>query len=215
LSYFEKIQPVFQEHNSLNWLSYLYHQKFICYLRLERIEESQELAEVVIDSYKKENNKKGLLGFLLNYSELWQKKQDLAKALHYAKISESMATIYKTHSYFSFIYLRIASIYKDYRFYVRAITYYTKAIELFAKENKKVEQAECWSEKGLIHQEIFVVDEALEAFEEAVKIYLEIGNIDAAIQNLERIRKIHLELGDVVRARSIETEMIKLGKKKL
>ena len=215
LSYFNQVEPIIEKENSLAWLSYLYHQKFICYLRLEKIVESQELAEKVIDNYKKEKNKKGLLGFLLNYSELWEKKKDLAKALQYAKISQSMAKIYKAPSYYSYIYLRLGLIYKEYRFYVRSLSYYKKALELFVEEDNKLQQAKCWNEKGVIYQEIFLMDESLAAFEQAAKIFLAEKDIDSSIQNLERARKIYLELGSTEKARDLEKKMINIGKQKL
>ena len=213
LNYFDKVQPIFQEENNLSWLAYLYQQKFICYMRLERISESQELAQKIIDTFKKENNKKALVGFLLNYSELWQKQKDLIKALHYAKISESMANIYKAQSYLPFIYLRLGDIYKDYRIQTKAIFYFKKAIDLFSDEVQTENKGYCLSELANIYKEIFLIDEALDAYQTAAKIYLKVDNQKSAIENLENFRKIQLELGNIEKAKQIEKQIIKIGNK--
>ena len=215
LSYFDKAQSVFVENKSLDWVAYLYHQRFICYFRLGRSAESLKIATNVIDSYKIRKNKKGMISFLVTYSELWQQSNDLSKALHYAKIAESMTMIYKTNSYLSTIYLRLAEIYTEYKFYLKAIYYYKKALALFTQEAQQHSQAQCWGAKGVLYHKILLVDEALAALQKSVKIFLVVKDIKMVIKNLEKIRKIYLELGETEKARRIETEIVKLGQKEL
>ena len=210
LSYFEKAEPIFSEESNISWLNYLLHQKFICYSHLARKSEAIKTGERVIKNYREEKNKKAIISFLIIYSEFWQNENNLSQALHYIKMAEALSLINKEISYLSFIYLRLARIFKCYKFYVKSLNYYEKSLEKLS-DKEKFSQAKNWEEKGDIYQEIFYTKDALTALQKSVELYFEVKENKSAISNLEKMRKIYLEQGKLEKARKIETQIVRVG----
>ena len=90
LQYFDKAEPILQDIQSEEWLAFLMHQKFFCYLALEKMDEAQSSAQMAIEKYQKIGNEESLLSILINLIDFWNKKDNFNKALFYAKVSEAI-----------------------------------------------------------------------------------------------------------------------------
>ena len=53
------------------------HQKFFCYLALEKMDEAQSSAQMAIEKYQKIGNEESLLSILINLIDFWNKKDNV------------------------------------------------------------------------------------------------------------------------------------------
>ena len=135
LQYFDKAEPILQTHQNNDWLAFLNHQKFFCFLALEKMEESQSSAQTAIEMYKKMGNEESLVSILINFIDFWNKKKDLQQAFFYAKLAEAIVEK-KNYSSSGLLYQKLAQLYNKQMFSTKSIRYYTKAIEKFADLDK-------------------------------------------------------------------------------
>ncbi len=213
LQYFDKAEPILQALQSFEWLAFLKHQKFFCFLALEKMEEAQSSAQTAIEMYKKTGNEESLISILINFIDFWNKKDNFQQALFYAKLTEAIVEN-KNYSSSGLLYQKIAQLYKKQMFSTKSIRYYTKAIEKFATldDNNK---AFCLYEQALVFKNIFQFSQALDCLRSSSKIFITLNNISYALKSLEQIRKILLSQGEVNKAREIENQIVRLGQKNL
>ena len=92
----DKAEPILQDIQSEEWLAFLMHQKFFCYLALEKMDEAQSSAQMAIEKYQKIGNEESLLSILINLIDFWNKKDNFNKALFYAQkqfVSKTCTTL--------------------------------------------------------------------------------------------------------------------------
>ena len=213
LQHFDKAEPLLTEIQNNEWLAFLKHQKFFCYLALEKMDEAQSSAQMAIEMYKKVDNEESLVSILINLIDFWNKKDNFQQALFYAKIAEAIVEK-KKYSTSGLLYQKLAQLYNQQMFATKSIQYYTKAIETFAQlddSNKSL----CLYEKGLVFKSIFQFAHALDCLQGGLTIFIALKNNAYILKTLEQIRKIFLSQGESSKAKEIESKIVRLGQEAL
>ena len=213
LQYFDKAEPILQDIQSDEWLAFLKHQKFFCFLALEKMDEAQTSAQEAIEIYKKIGNETSLVSILINFIDFWNKKNNFQQALFYAKLAEAIAEN-KNYPSSGLLYQKLAQLYDKQMFATKSIRYYKKAIEKFADLDEH-SKSFCLYEEGLVFKNIFQFPQALDCLQSGVKIFLALKNNAYALKSLEQIRKILLSQGNINKAREMESQIVRLGQKNL
>ena len=209
LKYFDEAEPLLVNLNNFSWLAFLFHQKFICYLNSDNLADAEVVAKSAIKSYKDNKDLARLVVFLISYPALFQKKNNLHKALYYTKLAEDIAEKNALHNYTGFIYQKLAQLYNQFGFVIKSIRYYSKALQKFTAKNNA--RALCLLEVGVAYKKIFQMQKAMTTLQTSCEIFFSVKNNNYVIKALDEMRKIHLKLGNIDKASEIENKIVKLG----